>query len=577
MSITESKKVQHIHLVPDIRLRKEFFGGLVYDPRTGATLEVDKEAFQLLYLIKDSTAAIDELVKSLVQNKAIKGPAKSIVRTINQLIELDVVEKKERSSGVQVAYEKKPQEIHNYPWLSAPETVHWAVTYRCDAECPHCYTRRFPVLANELNTPLALRLIEKVAQWGVFQLAIGGGEPFAREDLPVLVQYASDAGLSVHITTGKYHLEPRLLAPLSGSAAGLNIGLPAHILPPQRADSGFRELIKQLQTTTAAIRDAGIVPGVNLIITKSVIPHLGPILEQLVSIGINRVILLRYKPPGSIEEWKTANPTIPQMKQFHIKINDLLRQIPRLTIRVDCSMSFVQRHLPVSVAAKLGIKGCIAADRILAIAPDGSVYPCSQLVHPRCYSGNLLDYEPRVLWHQSRNLRQYRLFRTKKSFKHSKCGICRVNAVCGGCRVFAADAVGGDPGCPDPIMPELSQLGKIGRSLDYAEYAEDRISLGVKEYMGRYKVGQKSAEKEIKKYRDTRRPSRNEIIFDIQDSIGYTSGGFPLATAEQIAKWIGLDSDLEGYPEWIKKNAKINKENVLVKPKKKKSKRRKKK
>lgn len=201
----------------------------------------------------------------------------------------------------------------------------------------------------------------------------------------------------------------------------------------------------------------------------------------------------------------------------------------------------------------------------------------SDLVHPRCYSGNLLDYEPQVLWEQSGNLRHYRLFRTKKSFKYSKCGICRVNAACGGCRVFAADAVGGDPGCPDPIMPELSQLGKIGRTVDYAEYAEGRISLGVKEYMERYKVGQKSAGKEIKKYRDTRRPSRNEIIFDIQDSIGYTAGGAPLATAEQIAKWIGLDSDIEGYPGWIKNNTKINKENVLVKPRKKKSKRRKKK
>jgi hypothetical protein len=87
-----------------------------------------------------------------------------------------------------------------------------------------------------------------------------------------------------------------------------------------------------------------------------------------VSIGIKRVVLLRYKPPGNIEQWKTGNPTAHQMNQLHIKINYLLRQIPRLTIRVDCSMSFVQRHLPVSLAAKLVIKGCAAADRILAIA-----------------------------------------------------------------------------------------------------------------------------------------------------------------------------------------------------------------
>ncbi|NIM77455.1 MAG: SPASM domain-containing protein [Candidatus Aminicenantes bacterium] len=508
-------------------MRREFFGGLVYDPRTGTTLEVDKAAFHFLYLIKDRTTPIDELVKLLAQNNVIKGQGTSIIKTINQLIKLNIIEIKEGRSGAQALNYQRPSEIPKYSWLSAPETVHWAVTYHCEAGCPHCYTRRFPVLTNELNTPLALKLIEKVAQWGVFQLAIGGGEPFAREDLPDLVQYASAAGLSVHITTGKYHLEPRLLESIVGSVAALNIGLPAHILPDQRTGAGFRELIKKLQTTAALIQDAGVVPGVNLVLTKSIIPQLELILEQLMNIGISRVVLLRYKPPERIEQWNTENPTFQQMKQLHIKINDLLRQIPRLTIRVDCSMSFVQRHLPVSLAAKLGIKGCVAADRILAIAPDGSVYPCSQLVHPRCYSGNLLDYEPQVLWDQARNLHQYRLFRTKKPFKHSKCGICRVNTACGGCRVFAADAVGGDPGCPDPIIPELPQLGKTGRSLDF----------------------------------------------------GYTSGGFPLATAEQIAEWIGLDSDLEGYPEWIKKDTKINKENILIKPKpkKKKPKRRKKK
>jgi hypothetical protein len=31
-----------------IRLRKEFFGGIVFDPKNGNTLEVDRDAFQLV-------------------------------------------------------------------------------------------------------------------------------------------------------------------------------------------------------------------------------------------------------------------------------------------------------------------------------------------------------------------------------------------------------------------------------------------------------------------------------------------------------------------------------------------------
>jgi hypothetical protein len=38
----------YIRLSPGIRLRQEFFGGLVFDPHTGTILEVDKDAFLLL-------------------------------------------------------------------------------------------------------------------------------------------------------------------------------------------------------------------------------------------------------------------------------------------------------------------------------------------------------------------------------------------------------------------------------------------------------------------------------------------------------------------------------------------------
>ncbi len=124
------------------------------------------------------------------------------------------------------------------------------------------------------------------------------------------------------------------------------------------------------------------------------------------------------------------------------------------------------------MARRVGIKGCVAADRILALAPDGSSFPCSQLVHPSCHVGNLLQMEPKQMWDQSKVLRRYRSFRTKKSFTHSWCGICVSKNTCGGCRVFAEDGLGGDPGCPEPLLPQLTRLGKIGRSLDYEQVAE---------------------------------------------------------------------------------------------------------
>ncbi|NVM26867.1 MAG: hypothetical protein HWN70_13250, partial [Desulfobacterales bacterium] len=65
------------------------------------------------------------------------------------------------------------------------------------------------------------------------------------------------------------------------------------------------------------------------------------------------------------------------------------------------------------------------------------------------------------------------------------------------CRVFAPDVMGGDPGCPEPLLPPLTQLGRIGRGLDLAQYLKDCGAISVGEYVKRYGVGQRTAMKAL--------------------------------------------------------------------------------
>lgn len=574
-----------IRIATDIRLRKEYFGGLVYDRRNGNILEVDKEAFQMLSLMNDKTVNPDEFSNFLIQNKVTKNQFERINDILRELIELKIIQASDQAAS-RPAFSIENEATHR-SWLSAPETVHWAVTYRCEEKCPDCYVRRFSRNKSELNTNKALTLIDKIADWGVFQLAIGGGEPFARSDLLQLVFHAAERGLTVHVTTGKLHLDAEILANLSGSIKVLQIGIRAENI----LGSGSKEYFLQLQNLFNAVQNAGIIPGANLILTKSAIKQLPGLVNRLIRIGFRRIVLLRYKPPASIKRWEAERPTGQQLKSLYVIINSIVQQNPGLSLRVDCALSFVQRYLSPELAARLGIKGCVAADRILALSPDSSAYPCSQLVHPRRYAGNLLESEPQHLWDKSVALRRYRSFRTKNSFTHSLCGVCLKKAGCGGCRVFADDGLGGDPDCPDPILPPLNQLGKIGRAMDLAEYIKDSGSISVAEYMERYEVGQRTAIKELnaspdvlnvsekpaRKKKDEFVSSHEDIIQDIQGSIGYTSGGFPYATSEEIEEWI-REPD---YPAWIREpyieQVSDIKNDHKVKHKKKKKKRRRKK
>lgn len=76
-----------IRLNHNIRLRKEYFGGLIYDRDTGNTLEVDKSTYQFLELIKDKSLKVSDAINLLRQNNIIKKYDKSIDRTIQKLLE----------------------------------------------------------------------------------------------------------------------------------------------------------------------------------------------------------------------------------------------------------------------------------------------------------------------------------------------------------------------------------------------------------------------------------------------------------------------------------------------------------
>lgn len=551
-----------IQLASGVRLRQEYFGGLVYDPRNGNTLEVDKKAFQFLNLIKDNPRDISNGITFLAERGIIKQNNKSAEDTLEKLFDLKIIEMVGGVSSSTVFTPQQSNEMEHKSWLSAPETVHWAVTYRCDENCPDCYTARFPFLKNELDNAETLRLIDKIADWGVFQLAIGGGEPFVRKDLPKLVQHAAAQGLSVHITTGRLNITPEVLKSVSPFIKNLQIGIRSDVL----LGANFKKYMHQLQSLFINTQRLHIKLGANLILTKSAIKRLEYLAAILINIGFDSIIFLRYKPPKSIKRWKTEHPQSHQMKGLHDMLSKIIRKNPHLNIRVDCALSFVQRQLPKEIATQCGIKGCVAADRILALAPDGSVYPCSQLVHPKCYAGNLLESEPETLWSEAPALRKYRFFHTKKTFIHSWCGVCLAKDSCRGCRIFAMDGLGGDPGCPEPLLPPLTQLGKIGRGLDLAGYLRMHRVISVGEYMERYGVGQKTAIRElnacsqassrtgkaVRKKKDVYEYVEGDIIRDIQDSIGYTSGGVPFASYEEIARWVEDPAYTENYPQWIK-------------------------
>ena len=540
---------EHLYLAGGVRLRAEHFGGLVFDRRDGTILEVDRQGFELLLQARSGISPDDPQIRD----------AKDTVCFIDRLRNLRILEKGGRRIDPADELESlKPR--NSAPWLSAPETVHWAVTYRCGMKCPDCYAARIKVSGSELDTADAKKMIEKLAEWNVFQLAVGGGEPLERKDIAELVKYAAACGLIVHLTSGRQFINADLLNEFAGSLTSLQLGIHADL----RQTPDWRSYLHDLESLIARAADNGIKTGANLCLSRSTLKNFGPLVGELGNLGLRRFTLLRYKPPYSIKHWRAELPEKEQLLELKPEL-EKLAAIPGIDLRIDCALSFLQCDLTSPVAAEHGIIGCSAGNRIAAIAPDGSLYPCSQLITPELCVGNIYSDDPDKIWHDSKTLRKYRSFRNKDSFTGSNCAFCTAREFCGGCRAFAHDALGGDPGCPAPLIPPLRHCGVKGRMIDFAGYLEQHGRVTVGEYMARYGIGQKNAIKEIRRsgavpvvpragrkkkdaYRSTRH-SGYDAVRDLQDSIGYTSCGFPYVTEGQAAEWLGFND--RDYPEWI--------------------------
>ncbi len=550
------------YLNNNVVLRKEHFGGIVFNKNIGNTLDVDRETFILLQLLEQNSQLFKNEISYLMKQLNYSFEISDLTRVLKKLISYKIV------LYSKVIYRDRCKDKLSYDidntwpknnFLSAPETVHWAATYRCNLNCPDCYARRHKDSFEEMTFNEAKSMVDKLTKAKVFQLAIGGGEALIRNDIVDIIKYAANCGLAVHITTNMDNFDRQKVQNMSSHLTALQFGIDADRL---LSDTNY---LKKLHLSYLIAREMQLNIGINIILTKKVLNNFDYIIRSLVEVGFRRIVLLRYKPHDNHKRWLKENIKPGEMKNFEPDMKEIISQYNNVKFRFDCALSFLQRNVSPKRAKKEGIRGCVAGERILAIGPDGSIYPCSQIIAEDAKIGNILNTDFNELINNSKRLRKYRNFRNKLVFRSSICGICKAKDHCGGCRVFSHNRKEEDIGCPEPIITDIKTCGKYGRKADLKHYFKNHSYIKVETYMERYGVGQKRAVKELKNSEwlvksygsDTGRKKSdyyverdNNIVYEVQDLIGFTSGGAPFAKAEEIKEWINGD---KSYPDWLKR------------------------
>ena len=105
----------------------------------------------------------------------------SIRQELKQLTEDGLIEVSSSASPL------RPEQYYKYYHNRYVERVFWSVTGRCNFRCRHCYMDAPDAALGELSTEEAFDLIDQMAECGVQNVDITGGEPFVRKDFWQLV------------------------------------------------------------------------------------------------------------------------------------------------------------------------------------------------------------------------------------------------------------------------------------------------------------------------------------------------------------------------------------------------------
>lgn len=240
-----------------------------------------------------------------------------------------------------------------------------ALTYRCQARCPHCYAAVAGRDAgDELTTGEWRALLDGVRARGALQVYFTGGEPLLREDLPDLVAHAHRIGLLSRICTNGYLLTPALVGRLK--RAGLNqCGISIDDADPLVHDRlrGLPGAFARAVEAFALLRAQGIDGRILVYASRDKIPG-G--LERLVGLAARlRVDAVHVNIPFAVGRWVGNSDAVLSAAEM-AALMALARRHPCLTVEFSRPEN----------------RCCGLSRRIVGITPGGEVLLCSAVPYP---------------------------------------------------------------------------------------------------------------------------------------------------------------------------------------------------
>lgn len=395
-------------LSPTTIIRAEASGALLFNRRIAETIELSPKGLNtLLKILTRSSFGKHVLFKNYLTQKGfiLRGYNSDDIKTLQNTVYL--------SSSM------------NSNFLSAPEALHLVITEDCNQVCQGCFFSNIKPQKQSKHMALDTfkEIVELASEHKVFQIALGGGEPFTHPHFFQMVHQIHSNKMVPNVTTNGLLLDEESIEKLISSGLGqlqlsLN-GISADFHGLSRPH--FTKVIKAIELC----KRFPIRWGINVMVSKENLHHLNDMLKQINEWKPYSVNLIRAKPSAQYPNWLIHNQT---SKKDHLYLKKLFKywhKKANYKLTVDASFSFLLQDKRFNLE-KNGIKGCTAGVKMLSIFPDGKVSPCSHV--PFKEENSFIQ-----VWNQSKMINS---FRDLDSNLEGQCKTCIHKPHCKGCRAI---------------------------------------------------------------------------------------------------------------------------------------------
>jgi radical SAM protein with 4Fe4S-binding SPASM domain len=330
-------------------------------------------------------------------------------------------------------------------------------------------TRAFPVkhafslgdgkpLPNELTTSEAKSMLKKAADFGVDNIFISGagwtGEPLMRQDFLEIIRYVGELKLSPYVKITGWHFDRKTAEELKASDCKAIICFAG--LKETDAKLRGKDAFDDSLNAAKLCQEFDIPFAVSVINTKYVANQVSVLVKDAIDLGARSFHLASLIPqPIDVENQLSILGPLepsPQQRENQLEeIYELNKSVHDQILIVPYEM-FNNRILKTKEPTRTLRSTCSMCDNLyknewLEILEDGKAYACAPL---KLEFGDIRTDSIEQIMTRMRDSKKLKWLADRANLK-GKCGICKFQSICGGCRarayIYTKDPHSQDPAC----------------------------------------------------------------------------------------------------------------------------------